>query len=607
MKKLISSALSAIMLIGAMGFATVSAADTDVTKTVHFNDLTLESSATISDDFSDMNYSDNNANSDSTRRYTYSTAAGMYGKEATDNSLRIYKPYVGFKNKWSTDAAEVSKPSFRYYQLHYNANLTGGNYYHVSTELAVAAGTTYEPTLKLYCDDTLVAYLVYDSEAKVYNVKTTADGDTLATMPTTQWAKFDVVMDASNQVADLYFNGLKIAEDIALTTDVETNGFGKFKLMAECSYRYSSSSYYVYSFDEVDVYMDNLTCSALAEDPGIDRKSEDFNDMTLESSATISDDFSDMNYSDNNANSDSTRRYNYSTAAGMYGKEASDNSLRIYKPYVGFKNKWSTDAAEVSKPSFRYYQLHYSANLTGGSYYHVSTELAVAANTSNEPTLKLYCDDTLVAYLVYDSEAKVYNIKLTADGDTLATMPTTQWAKFDVVMDASNQVADLYYNGTKIAEDIALTTDVAANGFGKFKLMAECIYAYTASGYYVYNFHEVDVYMDNLLCAALAEEPVIEPEVEAPTELEITAVGEAELQENAENLYKKGFTFTIEDMGTYNSILLEDEGEVIAGFNIADMFDTIISGGAVRFGLQVYDIPEESKDLTAELSTIVLD
>jgi hypothetical protein len=205
--------------------------------------------------------------------------------------------------------------------------------------------------------------------------------------------------------------------------------------------------------------------------------------------------------------------------------------------------------------------------------------------------------------MTYDATKHAYDLKV-AD-EVKATVPTEKWTKFDIIMDAAAQTAKLYVNGEEVASDIALAN--AVTGLTQFQLGVYCNTTYDATtkktAYYTW-----DVYKDNLVCAALAEEPVIEgEEEEIPADFEITAVGEAVLQENSEDLYKKGFIFTIEDMGTYNSILLEDEGVVIAGFNIADMFETIISGGAVQMGLQIYDIPEESKDLTAALSAIVLE
>ena len=321
-------------------------------------------------------------------------------------------------------------------------------------------------------------------------------------------------------------------------------------------------------------------------------QSENFNDLVMEKSATVPDGFVELNYSfDGTATG--TRKIYYYSATGQYGKAANDTCLRLY-------NEWTNQTD--SKLKQRYYQLRYLPELKGGNYYHISTDLAFAKD-NNSPEIKMWCDDMAICTMVYDVATATYTLKVGEEAK--ATIPTEAWVDFDIVMEAADKTADLYVDGEEVASDITLAKDIT--GLTQFQLGIYCNTTYDATtkktAYYPWN-----VYMDNLVCAALAEEPVIEgEEEEIPADFEITAVGEAVLQENSEDLYKKGFIFTIEDMGTYNSILLEDEGVVIAGFNIADMFETIISGGAVQMGLQIYDIPEESKDLTAALSAIVLE
>ncbi len=573
MKKLISSALSLIMLIGAMSLTTVSAASTDVTKTVDFNDLELNKTEAVTDDFIDMDYGDAK-NPNDTRRVYYYTQAGLNGKDEDDMCLRINKIWASLNN---ADADQ------KWYQLRYNANLTGGNYYHVSTELAFAKDGN-SPEILMWCDDMRICNMIYDTTEHTYDVL--VGGETKATVPTEEWIKFDIVINASAQTANLYIGGLLVASDIALANEI--TGLSQFQLGVWCKTAPSGNKTAYYTWN---VYMDNLKCSALAEDPGIDRKSEDFNDLVMDKSATVPEGFVEINYSFDGTAS-GTRKIYYYSKTGQYDKGTDDTCLNIY-------HEWTNQTSASLKQ--RYYQLRYNPELTGGNYYHVSTELAFAKD-GNSPQILMWCDDMSICNMKYDTSDHTYDVLV--NEEVKATVPTEKWVRFDIVINASAQTADLYVDGVVVASDIALAKEIT--GFTNFQLGVYCNTTYDSStkktAYYPWN-----VYMDNLTCSALAEEPVIEPEEEIPADMEITAVGEAELQENADNLYKKGFIFTTDDINSYNSVLLEADGDVVGGFNIADKFTTIISGGAAELGLQIYDIPEALKNMSAKLSTITVD
>lgn len=74
--------------------------------------------------------------------------------------------------------------------------------------------------------------------------------------------------------------------------------------------------------------------------------------------------------------------------------------------------------------------------------------------------------------------------------------------------------------------------------------------------------------------------------------------------QNGKKIYDKGFTVEVEDGEEFNSIKLV-QGETTVGVWSLEG-TTKISGGAVNYGIEIYDIPEEYKDITVYMSADVV-
>ena len=211
MKKLISAALSAVMLTGALP---ASAVDTDIRKAVDFSvttentDSTIAGDINIPDGFVDMHYGDA-ASANGTKRVFYYAPTQIYGKSAEDKCLRINKIWAEL---WKVDNA-----SQKWFQLRYNSELTGGNYYHISTELAFVKDNN-SPEILMWCDDMRICNMVYDTTSHTYNLL--VGGESKATVSPETWVDFDIVIDAAEQTADLYIDENAVATDIVLANKI---------------------------------------------------------------------------------------------------------------------------------------------------------------------------------------------------------------------------------------------------------------------------------------------------------------------------------------------------------------------------------------------------
>lgn len=95
------------------------------------------------------------------------------------------------------------------------------------------------------------------------------------------------------------------------------------------------------------------------------------------------------------------------------------------------------------------------------------------------------------------------------------------------------------------------------------------------------------------------------------TAQKMTVADEATLQTGAEaedallDCYRKGFTLLCKDIKDVNKVntvyLVSSDGKTCYGYFDLALPETVVTGGSIAYGLQLFNIPEEKKDLNLYL------
>lgn len=434
MKKFLCGALALTMLLGTMTFG-VSAAET---KTVDFSDYTSnDSNPYIPDGFTEQNYEDKAGGA---RKMHTRAAGGVYGKEAEDVALK-------FESIWM---AANTNPLTQYYQARYNANVKDGKFLHFSTEMAIKTvnanrwiGFQVGMPDGSTRDINYAVSISREDISKDILVMKFFGAETKFVMPQISWAKFDIIIDSETGLADAYFNGKKAASGVE--TGIE--GFSEFKqaIFAVNQLALANGSYGV-----SETYIDNVVCEMTDEMPEISK-------FTPYDTLTFSGYESGLptNFILNLSNDTFT---NLIAADGAFGKSEDDRAFDIKMPE--YPNDGTNSPAQWQQVRYKNSAADRVNNCAGA--FKISFEMAYTGLSMNR-----YVEVISKSWSGKKNDHRLFSInnrKLIVGSGNAVDLPEDivnqrKWMKFDAVISFASGAGsfDLYLNGEKVAENIALT------------------------------------------------------------------------------------------------------------------------------------------------------
>ncbi len=215
--------------------------------------------------------------------------------------------------------------------------------------------------------------------------------------------------------------------------------------------------------------------------------------------------------------------YLYGVVDGLYGKEASDEVFY----YSGEQNGSFVDMDGMTADVVRNGCFNIASNIGGvdGGIIHLSFEMARNGyEYGGYVELRPRHKDSGTSYPYFDPQAQLWNntnpaVGLTMFGQAVDAegVKVKNWNKFDYVFftkyspDGGATVytaVDAYYNGDKVIDKLKLDADKNLEGDQIMTGVNQARFAYSLTKYYDY-FPRSTAFIDNVVCEALDEEPVI--------------------------------------------------------------------------------------------------
>ncbi len=574
MRKLISGILlSAMLTLNLSSFTIMSstalAAESDAVIT--FNDYVSDDSATLPNGFVDQNYSVNTTN-DKSRRVKQNATGGVYGKESDDMAYTLTHQWL----------AESKQPSTRWYQTRYNANLSGGEYVHFATELAyeyaaaerkLAVGVT---TASGNADINNIVKISRPDLNSAELIMSFFDMESIHVPKHNGWMKFDVVIECETGFADVYYNGEQVVEKY----ETGVTGITQFRQGIFCIYQCALSNK---SFGQSVTYVDNVLCAMPQTKPEIAKftpyEAWDFEDY--------SGGFDGNLYLQNTTTTKVTEGI---AKSGVFGKAADDVSFLARAPYASKDTDSGTSWQQV-----RFNNLSTRMPDNYPMFYKISFEMAYTGQNMNRI---LYFGSTAWASSAakrYKNDHKVIQIEddiLSVNGEVIETdegvVAENIWMKFDIVVKCKQAAGayDVYLNGKKIAEDVAMTFKTALESYQTIEKIHMLAFAinHEASQAADWAWPECDTYLDNVSISSYGSYPYIET-VETEEEQELISCTYYADGIETDNIFKaNSVKAVINDVadavpliavyngGVLKSILTDDDKdmELSASFNPGD-------------------------------------
>lgn len=521
MKKCISLILTLAMLTGLFGTFNVIAADGDVVMTVDFSGYSPSVNTEMPASFTEQSYTITKGGTD--RKVYYLAQAGQFGKSADDNALAIQQVFHSGSN-----------PQTKYYQMRYKPEMarTSQRYVHFSTEMAITQ-TQSNRWIGVQFNKTggtdgktwaAVNHIVQMSPAvdNTAQVAVTFLGQASAiAVPLQSWMKIDFTMDTVTGLADVYFNGKKVVDDyetgIGSDHGITITSFsqviwGVYQLQVDPA---NGNTSYANSY----TYIDNIYCGLLNDEPTV-------NSFTPYEMVTFSD-YEGGSMPANFALNSGADVVSASAATGKFGNDDSDVSLQVTTEnvpagtesnarweqirYTNPMPAWGTNNDLYHKISFK---MAYS-----GKYMNRWVNLAFTPWTSSGTTDKWdvtsHVNNRFMINIVKNSET--LDPELYVDGELITSIDNSiiaqnKWIKFDIVANGSttNRVFDVYVNGTKVAENIALDVK-STNTWSRLANVAQLQLGINHEWSTAENsFPVTDTYYDDILITKHGTYPVIE-------------------------------------------------------------------------------------------------
>lgn len=449
MKKLISGILAAVMILSTANFMVVSANSVSL---VDFNELTAGRQNTLPTDF---------VKAGADLEPNYYVEDGKFGKSDGDKALRV-------EQYWNNNER------FRWYQARYNADkdTTGFNYLHFSTELAAKYGTADRWLgVGLKMQESKVAYpefkfAVLDANGGEDRTITISFPGTEKTIiaPECSWMRFDLVMNTTTGISDIYYNGDLVVEDYQATyqggsmTAAENVQCVTALFQAEFGINQLSTDGKSCLLN--DTYIDNVVCEGVNDYPSIEKFVP--YDETEFSSYTggFADPFR-LNLADDSCTT-------AEAVKGIFGKDSADTSMDIKTSC--FREPNAKSPAQWQQVRYNNSAPEYADNKS--KYWKISFNLAYNGNGMNRWIGLRY---KMGNGSEQTSETEVTNIMSLNGGDNGVTMTVggnsvnvapadigeNKWMKFDIIINASvmgSASYDVYMNGNKLTKSsIGLT------------------------------------------------------------------------------------------------------------------------------------------------------
>lgn len=442
-KQLISIILGAAMCVS--GFVMPVSAAEDVSAVCTFDGYSgVKDQFTLPENWVEVNgHSDKN-------KYTgvqlYSKT-GLFGKNNDDTVYQTaleWRPNVNYDSLW--------------YQTRYvpNVSVEGRKYVKVSYEMALDYVNAYR-WLQLQFKD---ADNTEKDSAKLFemnkvngNYVMSIGGETTDyAISADKWMKFDVVCDLTAKTADLYINGdLKKAEVSLGLPDDYTPAVLNSYIFGVNALKNSAGTNILPS----NTYFDNVAYLITDTKPVVDAyAAPDVIDFQSYTGGSVPQgyDYANNRYNDFETAS-STSLQKHMAYNGLRGKAASDVS-------------WRVNASNGSDSAAEWTSYRWNTNMNVASsetrYFKFSTEFAMegAAMTRGIQIKTTHSSGNKDCKIITISKENGEQTVTVGDSTkAVLDLPMSSLMKFDVVIDRTNLTFDLYINGEKKFENIALGAD----------------------------------------------------------------------------------------------------------------------------------------------------
>ncbi|MBP3359919.1 MAG: hypothetical protein J6N52_03625, partial [Clostridia bacterium] len=439
MRKIICSILMAAMLLGSANLVCVSADGTSV----DFNDITDGTLEALPAGFVRIG-----ADSDP----IYYAEGEKFGKSKDDKALRIGQ-------YWNNNGR------FRWYQARYNVNkdVTGSEYIHLSTEMALEYGTADRwLSVGLTMANAKTSYPEFrfanldanggDDRSVIISFPGT---DETIVVPERSWIRIDLVMNTATGMSDIYYNGTKTVSDHQATyqgsqmtqSDNIRNITGVYQAEFGINQLASNGSYL-----NNNTYIDNLICNCGNTYPEI----TEFVPYDEVNFSAYTGGLSDL-FIRTAENDDCTTM---NAVKSVFGKDKNDTSMdiktsRFYKAGTDSPARWqqiryNNPAPEYMDNKSTFWRISFSLAYTGAG---MNRWIGLRYKMGNGSTQSGEAETVNVIALNGGDSGVTLKIGGQSVNVSASELSENKWMKFDIIVSAATlgtAAYDVYLNRQKL-------------------------------------------------------------------------------------------------------------------------------------------------------------